>query len=94
MHIYTNIHIYITGCNFVFATRFHEIVNYEEIKEKPFLKLKHMAVIYDREKDCLIYDRQLRNGPGESMYGLEVCKSLHLPEDFLANAHKLRNKYC
>ena len=86
-------YLYKTGCNFIFATHFHEIVNYEEIKEKPFLKLKHMAVVYDREKDCLVYDRKLRNGPGESMYGLEVCKSLHLPEDFLVNAHKLRNKY-
>ena len=27
------------------------------------------------------------------MYGLEVCKSLHLPQNFLEEAHKLRNKY-
>ena len=27
------------------------------------------------------------------MYGLEVCKSLHLPEQFLLDAHKLRDKY-
>ena len=27
------------------------------------------------------------------MYGLEVCKSLHLPNDFLERAHNLRNKY-
>ena len=86
-------HLYNTRCNFIFATHFHEIVDYEEITEKPYLKLKHMAVIYDREKDCLLYDRKLRDGPGESMYGLEVCKSLHLPEEFLRSAHRLRNKY-
>ena len=86
-------HLYNTNCNFIFATHFHEIVNYEEITEKPYLKLKHMAVVYDREKDCLLYDRKLRDGPGESMYGLEVCKSLHLPEEFLRSAHRLRNKY-
>ena len=86
-------HLYNTNCNFIFATHFHEIVDYEEITEKSYLKLKHMAVIYDREKDCLLYDRKLRDGPGESMYGLEVCKSLHLPEEFLRSAHRLRNKY-
>ena len=86
-------HLYKTSCNFIFATHFHEIVDYEEIIEKPYLKLNHMAVTYDRRKDCLVYDRKLRDGPGESMYGLEVCKSLHLPEEFLRNAHMLRNKY-
>jgi DNA mismatch repair protein MutS len=27
------------------------------------------------------------------MYGLEVCKSLYLPEDFLEKAYVIRNKY-
>jgi 5-methylcytosine-specific restriction endonuclease McrA len=27
------------------------------------------------------------------MYGLEVCKSLYLPETFLETAHMIRNKY-
>ena len=27
------------------------------------------------------------------MYGLEVCKSLHLPKEFLVDAHEIRNKY-
>jgi len=52
-----------------------------------------MSVYYDREKDCLVYDRKLKDGPGNSMYGLEVCKSLYLPEDFLQNAYSIRCKY-
>ena len=27
------------------------------------------------------------------MYGLEVCKSLYLPDDFLIKAYDIRNKY-
>ena len=27
------------------------------------------------------------------MYGLEVCKSLHLPDPFLERAYELRHKY-
>jgi DNA mismatch repair protein MutS len=81
------------GSSFVFATHFHEIVDYEEIKNMDRLCLKHMSVIYDRERDCLIYDRKLKDGSGDKVYGLEVCKSLHMPEDFLEMAYTLRNKY-
>lgn len=81
-------------CNFIFATHFHEIIDYTEIKEIQSLKLLHMSVIYDRENDRLIYDRKLKDGPGDNMYGLEVCKSLNLPDDFLEMAHDIRNKYC
>jgi DNA mismatch repair protein MutS len=78
---------------FIFATHFHEINNYEEIKALENLKMLHMEVKYDRERSVLVYDRKLRDGPGESMYGLEVCKSLNLPDDFLKRAHDIRMKY-
>ena len=55
--------------------------------------LKHMEVIYDKAKDMLIYDRKLKDGPGQNMYGLEVCKSLSLPEEFLKAAYGIRIKY-
>ncbi len=77
----------------IFATHLHEIVDFEEIQNMGQLIIKHMTVIYNKEKDILIYDRLLRDGPGESMYGLEVCKSLHLPDDFLDVAYEIRRKY-
>lgn len=80
-------------CTFLFATHFHEINAYDEIKALQRLKMLHMAVNYDRERNVLVYDRKLREGPGESMYGLEVCKSLNLPDDFLQRAHDIRMKY-
>ena len=79
--------------SFIFATHFHEIVNFDEIAEMERLKMMHMTVIYDKERDILQYDRKLKDGPGESMYGLEVCKSLSLPADFLDQAYQIRNKY-
>jgi DNA mismatch repair protein MutS len=81
------------GSSFIFATHFHEIVKYDEIEALDRLSLKHMAVHYDREQDCLVYDRVMRDGPGDNMYGLEVCKSLHLPMAFLDQAFAIRNKY-
>lgn len=79
--------------SFIFATHFHEIIRYDEIKEMQNLTLKHMAVTYDRELDRLVYDRRLMDGAGNRMYGLEVCKSLHLPNEFLEKAFEIRRKY-
>ena len=78
---------------FLFATHFHEILEYEELRSLTKIKAYHMCVLFDREKNSLIYDRKLRIGHGESMYGLEVCKSLSLPEDFIERAYTIRNKY-
>ena len=81
------------GASFVFATHFHEILKMDEIGGLSGVSTKHMAVHYDRELDCLVYDRKLADGPGNRMYGLEVCKSLHLPADFLEHAYEIRGKY-
>jgi len=95
------ISIFVTGIqqlhscrsSFIFATHLHEIVDYSEITELNSVKLKHMEVIYDKELDILVYDRKLKDGPGNSMYGLEVCKSLGLPTKFLDAAYEIRMKY-
>lgn len=79
--------------SYIFATHFHEIVNYEEIRELSKLVMKHMSVSYDRETDCLVYDRKLKDGSGPRIYGLEVCKSLYLDTEFLDLAYWIRNKY-
>ena len=79
--------------SFIFATHLHEIVAYDEIQSLESVKLKHMSVIYDKDRDLLIYDRKLQDGPGNSMYGLEVCKSLSLPQDFIDAAYEIRTKY-
>jgi len=87
-------HLYRAGVSFIFATHLHEIAGYSEIQDMaPRLRLAHMRVFYDKSRDTLVYDRKLQGGAGESMYGLEVCKSLHLPNDFLENANQIRVKY-
>lgn len=78
---------------FLFATHFHEILKFDEIKAMTKIAVRHMAVHYDREHDCLVYDRVLREGPGNRLYGLEVAKSLHLPDEFIERAYLIRNKY-
>ena len=87
-------HLYNAGSSYIFATHLHEIADYSEIREMmPRLRLAHMRVFYDRLRDTLVYDRKLQDGAGDSMYGLEVCKSLHLPDEFLEYANTIRVKY-
>ena len=62
----------------------------KRIKKLKNIKMKHMEVKYDPSNDLLIYNRKLKDGPGNSMYGLEVCKSLNLPQDFLDLAYEIR----
>jgi DNA mismatch repair protein MutS len=86
-------HLQNVKSSFLFATHLHEIVDYDEIKELSNVALKHMSVIYDKERDILVYDRKLKEGPGNNMYGLEVCKSLNLPKEFIEAAYEIRSKY-
>jgi len=80
-------------CSFIFATHMHEINKYEEVMALNRMTMKHLEVTYNKETDSLVYDRKLKDGSGFSMYGLEVCKSLHLPDDFLEYANNIRLKY-
>jgi DNA mismatch repair protein MutS len=88
------VHLHRVGCTFLFATHMHEINGYDEVRALSRMCMKHLTVTYDKCKDTLIYNRTLADGPGASMYGLEVCKALHLPDAFLefANAVRLRHR--
>lgn len=85
--------MYSKGSSFIFATHFHQIQYFQEIKDMTNVSLKHLRVKYNHELKKLVYDRKLADGAGESIYGLEVCKSLHLPDDFLKRAYEIRGKY-
>ena len=85
-------HLHAKRSTFLFATHFHEILEFEEIQSLDKIGIYHLAVTYDREKDCLVYDRKLKSGEGSRTYGLEVCKSLYLPTAFLERAYELRRQ--
>lgn len=74
--------------SFVFATHLHDLSKMKRITERPDVVLAHMHVEW--QKDCLVYDRRMRPGVGSGVYGLEVCRGLDLPADFLKTAHEVR----
>lgn len=73
-------------CCFLFASHLHEI---KELIHDTRTKVYHLSVTQG-ENDMLIYERIIREGSGNTLYGLEVCKSLDLNEDFLENAYRIR----
>jgi DNA mismatch repair protein MutS len=78
-------------CSFMITSHLHQVIDIEDIKGlSNCVHLKHLAVSCVNDK--LVYDRRLREGSGDSFYGLLVCKSLHLPSDFIETAFKIRNK--
>lgn len=75
---------------FIFATHFHEVVNFDAVKALDRMMTKHMKVKYNAETDALEYVRVMCDGVGDTNYGLEVCRSLNMPSDFLDVAYEMR----
>jgi DNA mismatch repair protein MutS len=77
---------------FVFATHLHELVDLPLIIDKNVsgdLRIAHIHV-EATPSGTFIYDRKLTEGPGSSIYGLEVCSALGMPRDFVELAHSIR----
>lgn len=77
---------------FIFATHLHFLADNQHLIHLDNVKNYHLSVIFDKEKEKLIYDRKLKEGSGPSTYGLEVCKAMGLEDDFLEEAFKIRNE--
>ena len=77
------------GTTFVFATHLHDLSKMPRITESPAISLCHMHVECE-SGGTLVYDRRLRPGVGTGVYGLEVCRGLDLPAEFLRLSHEIR----
>ncbi len=79
-----------TGAKFVLASHLHDLMKLP-IVQNPTLQVFHLKVYYDPAHDCLVYDRSLQPGPGNTFYGLEVAKALHMNHGILENAQRYRH---
>ena len=79
-------------CSFIFATHLHQLSSMNRLKELQNVKNYHMETIYDEENDKLIYNRKLKDGPGNAIYGLEVAKAMDLDKEFINLANNIRQE--
>lgn len=76
---------------FVISSHLHELTESEFIRNLDFVKIKHLSISSggNGTKE-IIFDRKLKDGPFTSLYGLEICKTLRLPDEFIKNAEVVR----
>jgi DNA mismatch repair protein MutS len=80
-----------TNSSFVFATHLHEIMSLKEIKETENIKAFHLSVDIDPNSMDLVYDRILKEGSGERIYGILVAKNIIRDQDFIEKALEIKN---
>jgi DNA mismatch repair protein MutS len=79
--------------SFIFSSHLHDLVNVRRIIEvKDKLNICHLVLKCDDEKKIIVYDRKLKPGTGETIYGIEIAKSLDLDPDFIKTAYEIRNE--
>jgi DNA mismatch repair protein MutS len=81
-----------TGSTFIFATHLHEVVELKKIKELTNVKSFHIAVSYDEKTKSLIYDRTLKEGTGNQLYGITVAQYIIQDKEFIDDAVEIKNE--
>lgn len=77
--------------SFIFATHLHDLVKIKEINDIITVKPYHLSVMYDDDEHELIYERRLKEGSGDPIYGVEVAKYLIKDDDFISKAQSIKN---
>lgn len=81
-----------SGSSFIFATHLHELIHLECIKSLESVKAFHLSVDFDPKTDSLIYDRQLKEGSGDKVYGILVAKYIIQNKNFIDLTLKIKNE--
>lgn len=77
-------------CSFIFTSHLHQLMDIQIVKNLSTLQVFHLKIEYNAETETLIYKRKLEKGSGPAIYGLEVCKSLDLGDEFISLARNVQ----
>lgn len=77
------------GAKFLFATHLHELAEIDEIKSIGAIKFFHLAV--EKNGDELIFNRALKEGTGEQIYGITVAQYILDDPLFINRAVEIKN---
>ena len=79
------------NANFMFATHMHSLTNLDCIKQLRNIKMCHLLIERDPQNPRkLVYSRKLKDGSGPSSYGILVCDSMGMDNEFLNKAKEIR----
>lgn len=85
---------------FLFTTHLHTLQRIPEIRDNALLRTCHFRIQTAEEISSsfliedirLRYDRELREGSGDDLYGIEIAQTLGMPESFIHNALGFRKR--
>jgi DNA mismatch repair protein MutS len=80
------------NANFIFTTHINELSKMERINNLKNIKHYHLHVECNND-GTFIYDRQLREGSGSELYGIEVARSIKINNEVIKLAMDIRNEY-
>jgi DNA mismatch repair protein MutS len=83
-----------THATFVMATHLHDLVNIKKVMNLTNVKMFHLTVEYDNVNDVLIFNRLLKEGSGDSFYGLTIAKYIMKDDAFMREAYNIKNEIC
>jgi len=77
--------------SFIFATHLHDLIDLDIVKMhiNKYIAVSHIHITID-DQNRIVYERKIRNGRGSTTYGVEVCKTLDMPLDFMKIAENVR----
>lgn len=78
--------------SFIFSTHLHDLNDIKDISECKKIKSFHLSVKNDPVTGQIIYDRNLKEGSGERVYGVSVAKSIIKCKEFIENADKIKDE--
>jgi DNA mismatch repair protein MutS len=81
------------GTKFLMSTHLHGVSQLDSIKEMvkgKLLKIWNLGV--EVRKDTIVFLRKLREGPCDTLYGLEIARSLGLNDKFIKRSFEIREK--
>lgn len=85
----TILHLSKVKSTFMFSTHLHSLMEIEKIKNLIDINIKHFSINID--DNGLTFNRKLKEGHGDSLYGLEIAKTLDIGSEFIKNAFEFRN---
>ncbi len=84
------LHLAKLGVKFIFTTHLHEISKLTVIKNCKNLKICHLSILIEKNK--IIFERILKDGPCNELYGLEIAGCVGIDKNILDTAIDIRNE--
>lgn len=76
--------------SFIFATHLHKLPTLDILKNDK-LKIKHLKCEFNKQLQRIVFHRKLEDGSGDTLYGIEIARSILQCPNLINNAMYIRN---